>query len=38
MRATVCDKGNIMKNMEKGRPAPTKGFWDWLMGGGWRNP
>jgi hypothetical protein len=33
----VCDKGKIMKTTNKARPAPTKGFWDWVMGGGWKN-
>jgi len=35
---TVCDKGKIMKTKKAVYPAPTKrGFWDWVMGGGWKN-
>jgi hypothetical protein len=32
----VCDKGNIMKKTKQVRPAPAKGIWDWIMGGGWK--
>jgi len=26
-----------MKTTNKVRPAPTKGIWDWIMGGGWKS-
>jgi len=26
-----------MKKTKQVRPAPAKGIWDWIMGGGWKS-